>query len=908
MKKIYTLILFIITINTYAQQCGFDQYIGITDTQNNTVIDEINHQIVKIIDTKRRRQNTTREDKIITIPVVFNLVYPQYYQLGQGANVHGSVLHQQIRILNERYSGALGGADTKIRFCIAQKNALGFKQIGINRFNGNESYQPWRRRGNIPKIFKQVDAEIKSNRSNNFPSDTFLNIWIINLIDENGGDNFAGYSSSPIAQYNRLETIDGVVLNYKELNKYTAEHEIGHWLGLFHVFANFNISGASKDNNCDEINCEMQGDFICDTENVAKPGLSNIAPGTCKGYNCNGKITSVVQNFMDYQKREREFCYKSFTLGQKERMQNVLELYRANIYNNSVLGLNNYCDASDLGGGGFISPLKLNCKTCYEPNLRLPDDFRQNSLVIFENTSKGNLYVENTVANGGIYKTRIYERDCLNFTLVQTIEGNNTIHTQIIDNKTFINYGNRKNTGTKDIIIYKKNNIGIWSSVNEYNYKEGTFINIQNNKKGTYLITRHPSENIIKVSIYNKVENNFSQIKTINVSPFNNDTWHYVTISDKSIFIKTKKDEVQEWEINNNGNNLSYKDLINIPLTGNYIDGANRKLPGDLFEMSAYDNLLIVSELRNENTSNPWKPKERVFNKVYEKTGSIWNLIQEIETTNRKRATLPFLINKDYLILKANTYRDKRIYFLKKETDGKFHFLNLNHMYPNSPEAIDYFCSNTFSLNTSTQEVTLDDMILKLNDILKIDTSKFDFSTLIESTTKVCQPSTINIYEDYNIILGGNNCNLNTNNTKITAQNSIRILPKSHIKGKADLKIFNQFNNCKFIGKCDLSSNNINLSILKLRNHKTDTYKKVKNQESDILLYPNPNKGLLYFSKQDSINIKRVEIYNTLGMLVHQTNTIKQPIKLTTLQNGLYNVIITLDNQQKIAKKIIVQL
>lgn len=360
MKQKITLIVFLfITFFCHSQKCVSDEFLNI-QKNNNPQLDAKIKEVIKSF-KKNDVSNTgktasTQElisEEIVVIPVVFNVIHSGE-PLGVGKNISLNKIEEQISLLNQAYSGQYGGVDTKIRFCLAKQNTIGQATTGVNRFIGNASYDM-----GIPTSFNlfcvpntETDWQIKRNISSGFPSNFFLNIWTTDL-KYCGKDSLLGFSSFP---FDNNPTLDGVVLDYLQVgingapntsnysNGTTAVHEIGHWLGLFHIFS---------DEGCDETDCENEGDLICDTDAVPTSGDTNIVSGgNCLGYNCKGQTTDVVQNYMDYQISSRMYCQTKFTLGQKKRMKSILSYYRPSIYNQGMVMDLISCKSYSMSGGG----------------------------------------------------------------------------------------------------------------------------------------------------------------------------------------------------------------------------------------------------------------------------------------------------------------------------------------------------------------------------------------------------------------------------------------------------------------------------------------------------------------------------------------------------------------------------
>lgn len=73
---------------------------------------------------------------------------------------------------------------------------------------------------------------------------------------------------------------------------------------------------------------------------------------------------------------------------------------------------------------------------------------------------------------------------------------------------------------------------------------------------------------------------------------------------------------------------------------------------------------------------------------------------------------------------------------------------------------------------------------------------------------------------------------------------------------------------------------------------------------NEITLFPNPVKNELNFAFENNLNIEKINIYNALGQLVKQFNSVQNTIQLSDLKTGYYHIEF-LSSEGKLTKKFI---
>lgn len=268
-------------------------------------------------------------DTVFKIPVVFHVLYNNTLE-----NISDELIFSQMRVLNEAYRHIHPDtnrvrlefedrdADAGIEFYLASEDPNGNPTTGINRVQTNVTTF-------MPQF--QFTENMKRTVTGGvvaWNTDKYLNIWVCD-ISISGNDVLLGYAFPPTGAANwrsgsyTSSQFQGVVLHYKIVGENnslanfnsrggkTAIHEVGHYLGLRHVWGD---PQGFQDGCSPSVDDGIEDTPISKTNHS---GRCNFFSNTC-GVGQTGDLPDMVENYMDY---STDDCQVMFTKQQVQMMR-----------------------------------------------------------------------------------------------------------------------------------------------------------------------------------------------------------------------------------------------------------------------------------------------------------------------------------------------------------------------------------------------------------------------------------------------------------------------------------------------------------------------------------------------------------------------------------------------------------
>jgi hypothetical protein len=363
MKNLFTIGLLLMQFLGLSQsihRCGTVELIKVREASNpeyGEATQNLYRKAQSMVD-----RNSRSGGEIYQIPVVFHIIYNT-----PDENLSDDLAHSQIARLNADYRRLnVDTTDTRAEFLpVAADTKIEFYLAGVdpdgNPTNGITHTETTRSDFAIDPFNPASMDEMKMTSTGGVASwdtEKYLNIWVCDLIGTSSFFQILGFAFPPSIAPNwpagsaaSSSEFEGVAIHYEVFGEgntlsigafagadmgRTAVHEVGHYLGLRHIWGDVLFGdGCTED------------DGLEDTPNAsANAGqMCNFASNTCVDTPVD--FPDMIENYMDY---AEEQCMNLFTEDQVQIMQWMLDSARTGLHTNPIepSGIEDVINASDL--------------------------------------------------------------------------------------------------------------------------------------------------------------------------------------------------------------------------------------------------------------------------------------------------------------------------------------------------------------------------------------------------------------------------------------------------------------------------------------------------------------------------------------------------------------------------------
>ncbi len=307
-----------------------------------------------------RRAGISQRSGPYTIPVIVHVIYDNasWQILNNTRNITFEQADSQIRVLNRDFNQTNldfatvvrsifhpRAASLNVTFVPATRDPNGniLTEPGVERINGEARFNISRWSGpggNTDSILKPQTI---------WDPTRYLNVWVVEFQDSGlfGYATFPPYPSLPGNPGGATSSNDGVVITWRAYGSNvdpdtgtpvsppyvsgsnilctgcdrgrTTTHELGHWLGLRHIWGDSN-SGCTNANFNDY--CQ-DTPFTTSSNNPQFPCPSpDKCPSTFEAAYSSSSVVDMRENYMDY---SADACMGIFTMDQVARMETIMD-------------------------------------------------------------------------------------------------------------------------------------------------------------------------------------------------------------------------------------------------------------------------------------------------------------------------------------------------------------------------------------------------------------------------------------------------------------------------------------------------------------------------------------------------------------------------------------------------------
>lgn len=327
--------------------CSFNENKGDKD---NTLTLTINNNEGKIRMNKLLICCPTISREIVVIqqaaPAYHHYELPIIFHILQGPGeekIEKGWLAEVVAACNKLYKGGTSSPDINIELVLPTKDPQenDLEEAGVH-------YISWGSTETDPNKFTSQTNPDPTGVANLWNMNEYINVFIYNFTDNEKATTGMSYlpysiSSDPLSglrtgdvYINQSKTpyVHAISLNKEYIydrttnNIYTSSditvtlaHELGHYLGLYHVFSE---SGCSNDDYCTDTPVYDRANYTSWVKALIKEyeekGKKPTFKELCQRNSCDGEVFEA-HNILDYY-----YCYSDqFTKEQNQRMRHVLE-------------------------------------------------------------------------------------------------------------------------------------------------------------------------------------------------------------------------------------------------------------------------------------------------------------------------------------------------------------------------------------------------------------------------------------------------------------------------------------------------------------------------------------------------------------------------------------------------------